>query len=419
MKKILRLVSFFIVLSVIFSLLSCSGSNTSNTAIILSEKSIEISELGATYKIEAAVSSNTTDLPPLVWSSSDESIATCKDGVVTAIGYGVCVVRASCGDASSACTVNIPNPNPKLTLSDSILTLYALDSVRTVTAISETGADISSKAMWKSSNEKIATCVKGAIKPISYGVCTITAFINNEHQSCIVEIINPDAPSVSIDLEKNGASDSRRAYKTLKLEEGEEFSTSATVTPADSTVKWLSSDESVAVCVDGKIIAKQSGACVIIAVSNRGASDYIHLTVGSYSDPKPNEAKLIFGFPDVGKELRYVDRDTGRVSSISVITSYSLTAEPYEKFPDRMLITLELHCVKVYDIAGVSGVTPAHVTTNMYREGDVFCEERTFKEVSCNVGESFTVKYEPQFTIQESAAGPRSFYMTFAEYTEL
>lgn len=415
----MRLISAIIALSVMFSLLSCNDSNSNTSAIILSEKNIKISELGETHKILATVRSDAANPPQIVWSSSDESVATCVDGVITAVGYGTCVIRASCGDISSACTVNIPNPNPKLTLSESLLTLYSLDSVKTIAAISEIGADISPTVKWHSSNEKIATCTNGVIRPVNYGICTVTAFLNNEQQSCIVEIIDPDAPSISIDLEKNGAQDTDRAYKKLNLSEGEELSLNATVSPEDSTVIWMSSDESIASCIDGKIVANKSGACVIIATSSKGTFDYVYLTVENYSSPKPDEAKLIFDFPDVGKALKYIDKSTGRISSVSVITSYNITAEPYEKIPDSMLITLELHCVKIYDIAGEGGVTPVHITTDMYRDDDVFCEQRIFKEVMRCVGDSFTVKYTPQFTIQESSDGPRIFNMTFAEYTEL
>ena len=420
MKKLTNIISIIMSLSIILSLVSCSEpNNTNNTAIILSDKNVELSEIGETYTVTATVRSDSSEPPVVVWSSSDESVATCVDGVITAVGYGVCVIRASCSSISSACTVNIPNPNPKLTLSETVLSFDSLGAAKTVTAISETGADISPKVIWKSSNEKIATCSNGVIKSIGYGVCTVTAFLNNESRSCIVEILDPDTPSVSINLTPTGAENTDREYKKLKLSENEELLLTATASPGDSAVKWISSDESVATCDDGKITAKKSGVCVIIAISDKGATDYVHLTVGSYTDPKPDENKLLFGFPDVGKALKYIDKDTGQISSISVITSYTIVAEPYERFNDRMLITLQLHCVKVYDIAGEGGVTPSHITTDMYREDDIYCEQHTFKEVARSVGDTFTVKYEPQFTIQESAEGPRVFYMTFAEFTEL
>ena len=414
MKIALRIISIIISFSIIFSLVSCDE-KTDNTVIVLSQKNVELLEIGEQHTLTATLRSNTYDTSDLIWSSSDETVATCTDGVITAIGYGVCVIRASCGDVSSACTVNIPNPNPKLTLSEAIITLNALNTSKTITAISENGQDISSKVIWKSSNEKIATCSNGAIKPISYGVCTITAFLGSESKECIVQITDPDLPRVSINTEQTDAD----SFKKLTLSEGETLSLTATSSPVGSAVKWISSDESIATCANGNVTAKRSGACLIIATNDKGASDYVYLTVGDFSLPKPDESKLLFDFPDVGAKIKYVDKLTGQISSISVVTSYSLTAETYENFDDRMLITLELYCVKVYDIAGTGGATPAYISTEMYRENDTFCEQRTFKEISCSVGDAFVIKYEPQFTIQYSEDGPRVFYMVFNEFVEI
>lgn len=420
MAKGFRFISILVIFSVMFSLFSCSDPDDKNTSIVLSDKNLELWEIGETYKITATVHSDANPLPTVTWTSSDENVATCVDGLVTVVGYGVCVIRASCDNFSAACTVNIPNPNPKLTLSETTLTFHSLDTARVLTAYSESGADISPKVIWKSSNEKIATCSNGAIKPVSYGICTITAFLNNESRSCIIEVINPDLQKISINLPEDDADDEeKQTCKKLKLNVGDEIQLTATASPKDDSVRWISSDTKVASCVNGKIVAKKSGVCAIIAMSGSDATDYVLLTVGSFANKDPNEAELLFGFPDVGAELKYVDRSTGQISSVSIVTSYSLITEPYENFPDRMLVTLELYCTKVYDIAGEGGVTPAHVTTSMYRENDIFCEQRTFKEVSCSVGDSFTVKYEPQFTIQYSDEGPRIFYMKFAEYTEL
>ena len=417
MKILLRIASVIISLSVLLSLIACDETSENNVGISLSDKNIEFHGIGETHTITATVRS--IELNQLVWSSSDESVATCVDGVVTAIGYGVCVIRASYDTVSAACTVSIPNPNPKLTLSESYMSFKTLDSARTIVATSETGADISPKVIWKSSNEKIATCANGVVRAVGYGACTVTAYLNNYTSVCVVEIINPDAPSVSINLTPTGAQNTSREYKKLALSENEEFLLTATSSPAESSVKWISSDENIATCDNGKITAKKEGVCVIIAANDRGATDYVHVTVGNYTNPAPDENKLLFSFPDVGKALKYIDKSTGQVSSVSVITSYTIIAEPLENFNDRMLITLEFNCVKVYDIAGAGGVSPLSISTDMYRENDIYCEGRTFKKVALSVGNTFTVKYEPQFTIQESADGPRIFYMLFDEFTEL
>ena len=49
---------------------------------------------------------NTTD--SLTWSSSDESVATVDDGVVTAIASGSCTITASIGNLTASCNVNVP-----------------------------------------------------------------------------------------------------------------------------------------------------------------------------------------------------------------------------------------------------------------------------------------------------------------------
>lgn len=48
---------------------------------------------------------NTTD--PVVWSSSDETVATVSKGVVTPVGNGNCVITATCGEFSDECAVSV------------------------------------------------------------------------------------------------------------------------------------------------------------------------------------------------------------------------------------------------------------------------------------------------------------------------
>ena len=49
---------------------------------------------------------NTTD--SLTWSSSDESVATVDDGVITAIASGSCTITAAIGNLTASCNVNVP-----------------------------------------------------------------------------------------------------------------------------------------------------------------------------------------------------------------------------------------------------------------------------------------------------------------------
>lgn len=57
----------------------------------------------------------------IVWSSSDETVATVKDGVLTWVGAGTCTVTATAGDAVDSCAVTCQEePEEPLTLVDTI-----------------------------------------------------------------------------------------------------------------------------------------------------------------------------------------------------------------------------------------------------------------------------------------------------------
>jgi hypothetical protein len=83
----------------------------------------------------------------------------------------------------------------------------------------------------------------------------------------------------------------------------------------------------------------------------------------------------------------------------------------------RLVVEISLRCVKTYDSDGLLGNNAAVVTTNLYRENDVFCLKNTFR-CDVDVGETFDVKCQG-FTVQTSPSSPpRDFYMTFSTMTE-
>lgn len=51
----------------------------------------------------------------ITWSSSDDSVATVSDGVVTPVAMGSATITASCGDFSASCSVTVVRPLALLT----------------------------------------------------------------------------------------------------------------------------------------------------------------------------------------------------------------------------------------------------------------------------------------------------------------
>ena len=81
------------------------------TGISLDIASAEINTIGGTQSLTATVSpSDTTDV--VRWATSDESVAVVANGIITAVGLGVAVITATCGNYSANCSITVDNVAP-------------------------------------------------------------------------------------------------------------------------------------------------------------------------------------------------------------------------------------------------------------------------------------------------------------------
>ncbi|MDE6017301.1 MAG: Ig-like domain-containing protein, partial [Muribaculaceae bacterium] len=90
---------------------SCTVTVTAKTIEVtgitldVTEKTIVV---GETLTIKATVTpENATDAKNVVWTSSDESVATVKDGVVTAVAIGKATITAEAGGKTAKCVVTV------------------------------------------------------------------------------------------------------------------------------------------------------------------------------------------------------------------------------------------------------------------------------------------------------------------------
>lgn len=75
------------------------------TGITLSATELVFTSVGTQTLIATVEPSNTTD--KIIWTTSDDSIATVNNGVVTAVFNGNAIITVTCGDFSATCSVSI------------------------------------------------------------------------------------------------------------------------------------------------------------------------------------------------------------------------------------------------------------------------------------------------------------------------
>lgn len=84
------------------------------TGVELDETTKSVTSMSSFTLVATATPSDTTD--ELIWTSSDENVATVSNGVVTPTGLGVATITVTCGSYSATCAVTIDNVVPDFTV---------------------------------------------------------------------------------------------------------------------------------------------------------------------------------------------------------------------------------------------------------------------------------------------------------------
>ena len=226
----------------------------SATGVTLNKTTLTL-EKGKTDTLKATVAP-TDNTDEVVWSSSDEDVATVDEsGKVTAIGGGKAIITAKAGDKSATCEVTVTVSATGVKLDKTTLTLEKgkTDTLKVTVA----PTDSTDKVVWSSSDEDVATVDEnGKVTAVGGGKAVITAKAGSVSATCEVTVT---VPVTSVTLDKN----------ELSLKKGETAALTATVIPADATnktVTWESDNEDVAtVDENGKVTAIASGTAVITA----------------------------------------------------------------------------------------------------------------------------------------------------------
>ena len=150
-----------------------------------------------TAKVTASdPSSECTDI--VEWESSDESVATVKDGTVSFVGKGNAVITAKAGDKSAECKVTVEAAVvavEKITLDKTAAELTEGDTT-TLTASVTPDSATDKTVTWTSSDESVATVKDGVVTAVKAGKAVITAEAGGKTAACTVTVkAKADTPS--------------------------------------------------------------------------------------------------------------------------------------------------------------------------------------------------------------------------------
>ena len=204
------------------------------------------------------------------WSSSDEKVATVKDGKVTAVAPGTATITVKTvdGEKTATCAVKVEAkkiPVTGVTLDKEETGLVEGEEVTLVATLAPENAT-EKTVEWSSSDKKVATVKDGKVTAVAPGTATITVKTvdGSKTATCKVTVEKKGIPVNKVTLNKTS--------QTLEI--GSEVTLVATVSPSNATNKkltWSSSNSEVAtVDQNGKVKAVKAGTASITVTTEDG-----------------------------------------------------------------------------------------------------------------------------------------------------
>ena len=252
-----------------------SDCNSGAVDVVMSETEKTIYK-SSTLKLTAEITTNNPCDEEILWSSSDETVATVEDGQITPLKYGTTVIRATARqNANSYAECNLTVAEKEVT--DVTVTPQAnrmyVGATQTMTAeITPDDAD-NKKITWSSSDETKATVSdKGLVTAKASGSVTITATAaSGVTGSYTLQIADIEVTDIVLNIEE------------VTLTVGGTQQVTVDYVPGNATNKgltWSSSDESIAtVTSDGLIEAVGDGTTTILATTKNNITKVITVNV--------------------------------------------------------------------------------------------------------------------------------------------
>ena len=290
------------------------------TGIKLSQNKAQLNKWNR-LNLEFTITPEDADNKEVVWTSSDSSVARVDNyGSVLALKDGVATITVTTKDGgfTDTCEVTVGNGGvpetvkvTEVDITNNSLFLNAGETTQLSVVVKPENAT-NKKIEYSTTNANVATVdANGLVKAVGEGRAYIYAkSADGPSDSVYVYVRKSVTPQPPKEVKVTNVSVDRRY---LTLEEGENYTLTATVSPADATnktVNYSSSDSRVAtVDANGNITAVKAGSAYIYAKSVDGPYAYSYVTVKAKAAPQPPaEVKVT----NITLDTRYLRLDAGK-----------------------------------------------------------------------------------------------------------
>ncbi len=320
----------------------------------------------------------------IVWTSSDETVATVEDGVITPLKYGSTIITATAVQGGNAVTCNLTVAEKDVTAVELVpqAKMMYVGTTQTM-SVKLTPENADNKSVtWLSSDADVAkVSSKGVVTALSSGTVTIYALAASgvsDHYS--IQVVDIEVQDITLNISK------------VTLTTGDKQQVSVSYEPENATNKsliWTSTDETIAtVSEDGVITAVSEGTTTIVVKTVSGISKVISVSVQSDVVPvekiavSPTTVKMNAG------DTKTIVATVTPTNATNKTVSWSSSDETIATVSAEGVITAVAAGTATITASSANGKTAdVGVTVNYKQISSVSFSERTERTVLLNEGE--------------------------------
>ncbi|QGQ97183.1 Ig-like domain-containing protein [Paenibacillus psychroresistens] len=196
------------------------------------------------------------------WTSDNDAIAYVTNGIVTAVSSGQAVITAKYGESTATVTIQVEIPT-RLEVNQTDLFMKVADSQQLSLNGYFTGSsepvDITTQAIWTTSNEEIASVSEGLVTGIAMGQATLVGKYGGKSVSITVDVATPRRLIVDKSSIEMRANEEVQTVVTATYASGETYDVT-------EIAEWTTDNADIASVIKGNITAYKVGHATISAV---------------------------------------------------------------------------------------------------------------------------------------------------------